>query len=137
MKILGYIKTHQQIIILVIGYILVAGLAFGVGRISATSLTPPEIRVEEAFVPLNHTANIGAGQSGAITPPGPNPTPMPNPPAATPADCKPGQIKGNIGSGASRVYHIPGGSFYNRTKAEACFNTEAEAQAAGFRKSNT
>ena len=44
-------------------------------------------------------------------------------------------VKGNI-SATSKIYHVAGGAFYARTKAEQCFNTEAEAQAAGFRKSS-
>lgn len=43
-------------------------------------------------------------------------------------------IKGNI-SGKNKIYHLPGGSFYARTQAEMCFQTEAEAKTAGFRKS--
>ncbi len=37
---------------------------------------------------------------------------------------------------SSRVYHLPGGAFYDRTNAAVCFNTEAEAVAAGYRKSS-
>jgi hypothetical protein len=44
-------------------------------------------------------------------------------------------IKGNISSKA-KIYHIKGGAFYDRTNPEQCFNTEAEAQAAGFKKSS-
>ncbi len=44
-------------------------------------------------------------------------------------------IKGNI-SGTSKTYHIPGGSFYDRTTPEMCFATESEAQSAGFAKSS-
>lgn len=40
-------------------------------------------------------------------------------------------IKGNANSG---IYHVPGASFYTRTKPEQCFATEAEAIAAGYRK---
>ena len=131
---LSLLKTHQQTVTLVIGYLLVAGLSFGLGRISAASQTAPEIKVEEAFLPPNYTtagdANQGQNASNNGGVPGKNPD------TTGPTDCKPGQIKGNIGSG-SRVYHMPGGSFYNRTKAEACFDTEAEAKAAGFRKSNS
>jgi hypothetical protein len=43
-------------------------------------------------------------------------------------------IKGNV-SKDSKIYHVPGGSFYNRVKPERCFQTEGEAKAAGFRKS--
>ncbi|WP_168188726.1 hypothetical protein [Thermoflavimicrobium daqui] len=44
------------------------------------------------------------------------------------------RIKGNIGSNG-KIYHVPGGKYYARTKAEECFDTEAEARAAGFRPS--
>ncbi|PIR96150.1 MAG: hypothetical protein COT92_02740 [Candidatus Doudnabacteria bacterium CG10_big_fil_rev_8_21_14_0_10_42_18] len=44
-------------------------------------------------------------------------------------------IKGNVSS-SGLIYHVKGGSFYDRTDPEMCFNTEAEAQAAGFRKSS-
>ncbi len=50
---------------------------------------------------------------------------------STSADCF---VKGNV-SKDSKIYHVLGGSFYNRVKPEQCFQTEAEAQAAGFRKS--
>jgi hypothetical protein len=139
MKPTDLLKTHQQKIALIIGYSLVAGLAFGMGRISATSQAAPEIKVEEAFVPLNNTSELAGDQSknGNNPQPAPGPSPIPGPsPAPTPngsvpADCG-GKIKGNI-SGSNKVYHKPGGSSYNRTKPEACFTTEAEAQAAGFR----
>ncbi len=44
-------------------------------------------------------------------------------------------IKGNIAADGRKIYHVPGGASYNRLKSpKACFNTEAEAQAAGFEK---
>jgi hypothetical protein len=48
-------------------------------------------------------------------------------------DCK---VKGNIGSGNKKTYHVAGGAFYDRTNAEVCFATEAEASAAGFIKAS-
>jgi hypothetical protein len=45
------------------------------------------------------------------------------------------KIKGNISS-KSKIYHVPGGAFYDRTQEEMCFENEAEAQAAGFKKSS-
>jgi hypothetical protein len=45
-------------------------------------------------------------------------------------------VKGNISSTGKKIYHVKGGAFYDRTKAEECFNTEAEAVAAGFTKSS-
>jgi hypothetical protein len=134
-----FVKVRQQAIVLALGYLLVAVMAFGAGRISASGAGAPEIRVETAFLPPNDSVNSGLNQSGTTPNPGPGPAPLPVPgPNPVPAaqDCPAGQIKGNIGGSGSRVYHMPGGSFYNRTKAEQCFATEAEAQAAGFRKSS-
>lgn len=45
-------------------------------------------------------------------------------------------VKGNISSQGKKTYHVKGGSFYDRTNPEQCFNTEAEALAAGFIKSS-
>jgi len=49
-------------------------------------------------------------------------------------------IKGNISKAGERIYHVPGGSFYERTKidqgaGERWFCTEQEAPAAGWRRS--
>ncbi|MEX2453683.1 MAG: thermonuclease family protein [Rhodospirillaceae bacterium] len=62
--------------------------------------------------------------------------------AASPAAETAGKclIKGNIGKGNARIYHVPGGAFYERTridasKGEKLFCSEAEAQAAGWRRS--
>lgn len=46
-----------------------------------------------------------------------------------------GLIKGNINSKGEKIYHMPGGSYYDKTNPEAWFKTEIEAQAAGFRRS--
>lgn len=46
-----------------------------------------------------------------------------------------GLIKGNINSSGEKIYHLPGGAYYDNTKAEKWFKTEAEAQTAGFRPS--
>ena len=42
-------------------------------------------------------------------------------------------IKGNQGNNGW-IYHLPGMPFYERTKAEQMFCSEAEAQAAGYRR---
>jgi micrococcal nuclease len=44
-------------------------------------------------------------------------------------------IKGNITSTGKKIYHVPGGQYYQITKPEQTFCTEEEAQKAGFRKS--
>ncbi|KAB2952023.1 nuclease [Heliorestis acidaminivorans] len=44
-------------------------------------------------------------------------------------------IKGNINSKGEKIYHVPGGQFYEKTVPEAWFFTEEEARSAGFRAS--
>ncbi|MDR2996666.1 MAG: hypothetical protein LBU78_00940, partial [Microbacterium sp.] len=43
-------------------------------------------------------------------------------------------IKGNQGSNGW-IYHVPGGAYYAKTNPEECFRTEADAKAAGYRRS--
>ena len=51
----------------------------------------------------------------------------------TGATCPPGlPIKGNR---ESKIYHQPGGEFYEATRPEECFATPADAEAAGYRRS--
>jgi len=50
------------------------------------------------------------------------------------------RIKGNVSQRGERIYHGPGGRYYGRTqvdesKGERWFCTEAEARAAGWRRS--
>lgn len=65
----------------------------------------------------------------------PPPAPTTAPPASTVCI-----IKGNVSSRGERIYHVPGGQYYDRTridpsKGERMFCSEAEAQAAGWRRS--
>jgi hypothetical protein len=65
--------------------------------------------------------------------PAPPPAADNRPVTTASAPCRQGQIKANETSG---IYHVPGGALYARTTSKVrCFDTEAEAQAAGFRKS--
>jgi hypothetical protein len=126
MKLISYIKNNQQILILAVGYLLIAALGFSIGRISAVDFKSPEISVEEVFVaPLNNTQNLPVAQSETAA----------NNPANAGNSCN-GQIKGNISSKGEKIYHIPDGAFYDRTTPEMCFATEAEAKSGGFRKSS-
>ena len=67
---------------------------------------------------------------------------MPTQPARQAADDEgPGscQIKGNISAKGERIYHVPGQRSYNQTKispakGERWFCSEAQAQAAGWRR---
>lgn len=45
-------------------------------------------------------------------------------------------IKGNISSTGRKLYHVKGGASYNKVKPEQCFNSNQEAEAAGFLKAS-
>jgi hypothetical protein len=86
------------------------------------------------IVPILPTATATATPTISPTPkntPLPTYTPSPNPSCA---------IKGNVNRSGDKIYHVPGGAFYDRTdinpeEGDGWFCTEAEAQAAGFRRS--
>ena len=44
-------------------------------------------------------------------------------------------IKGNVKPNGEKIYHVPGGRYYDALKADMLFYTEEEAIEAGFRKS--
>jgi hypothetical protein len=58
--------------------------------------------------------------------------PRPTQPSAPSSGCL---IKGNHSRKGEWIYHLPGMPYYGRTRAEEMFCTEAEAQAAGYRRS--
>lgn len=74
-------------------------------------------------------------QPAALTPtPAPAPAPAPSQPNTNCA------IKGNVSSSGEKIYHIPGGQYYDKTqidtsKGERYFCSEQEATNAGWRKS--
>jgi micrococcal nuclease len=85
---------------------------------------------------------LGIWSSGCAGPVAPAPSPpapvapAPQPPVA-PQTCA---IKGNISSEGEKIYHVPGGAFYNQTqislsKGERWFCSESEAVGAGWRAS--
>lgn len=61
------------------------------------------------------------------------PDPTPEPPAIV--------VKGNISNSGEKIYHLPGGAYYDQVKidesaGEMFFESEQEAIDAGFRKSS-
>lgn len=116
-------KNHRQQIIFGFCFALIFLVGFGSGR--AEKEYRKEVRPKQ--LQLNNTIQT---------------TPPPAVPAASPVPVTTGMttsanciVKGNI-SGQNKIYHVKGGSFYERTQAEQCFATEQEAVAAGFRKSS-
>lgn len=81
-----------------------------------------------------NTPNFNTNQGQTTTTKNPEVAVEPNT-STNPSNNEACYIKGNISS-KTKIYHMPGGSFYERTDPEMCFNSEGEAQAAGFTKSS-
>lgn len=88
---------------------------------------PPNVRYVEVFKALQASAREGRrGLWGLST----------EQTTTAPPLNTTGKIKGNINSQGEKIYHVPGGAYYDITEAEEYFDTEEEAQAAGYRKSS-
>lgn len=115
------IKNEDKII-LAIGFILVAVLSFGAGKLS---------EVYRAQTPIVFQDNPNCAKNQALTNETANKT-AENQNKDMISETQ-GQI---IGNKNSKIYHLPGGSSYNKVSAEnrVYFTTEEEAQKAGYRK---
>lgn len=84
------------------------------------------------------SARLGIWGSACVAPAAPVPVaPAPPKPPAASGACV---IKGNISSEGEKIYHVPGGAFYDETqisisKGERWFCSESEALNAGWRSS--
>ncbi|MEM1332385.1 MAG: nuclease, partial [Actinomycetota bacterium] len=67
-------------------------------------------------------ARSGAGEGGWVEPDDDGACPISHP------------IKANDNSG---IFHVPGGRFYERTKAERCYADETGAEADGYRRAKS
>ncbi len=109
--------------------ILIQAGSFGMGMYTAHTYWIPK---SQPLSTVNYTTNQDEAKNLEI-PSKDSPASATTPNSLDLDNCT--SVKGNI-SGTSKTYHIPGGSFYDRTTPEMCFATEAEAQSAGFAKSS-
>lgn len=121
------ISQNRVALILGAGYILVFGLGFGVGKYDQAW--------QKHITRLQANYNTRAASSTKVNEAlfADEPAVFAETVAGTTTPCV---IKGNISTNGKKIYHVPGGSFYNRVNPEQCFLTEAEARAAGFVKSS-
>jgi hypothetical protein len=114
------ISAYQQKIALGLGFVAVAAIGFYGGR-SINSKPLNDAQLPSVSATTNYTQIEPPAQTVAT----------PETSSGT-FDCE-GKIKGS----STHKYHVPGGAFYKKTtKPIACFDTEAEAIAAGFVKSS-
>jgi len=136
---IDFLTKNQQKVAIFTGYIIVFMLAFGLGRVTVLRPDPPEIRIEEpdSLTQANSSGEIQGAQSqnspAGAAPPAVESSPQSAIPGFAPVA---GSCSGHIKGSSSKIYHLPGGAFYDRTtKPARCFYTTAEAESAGFRKS--
>lgn len=103
------------------------------------STFPPDVKHAELFASLQTEAReAGRGLWGAVCT---SPAPVPVDGGCEYSGTSEPVIKGNISqSTGERIYHVPGGEFYDKTvideaAGETWFCSEADAIAAGWRKS--
>jgi endonuclease YncB( thermonuclease family) len=82
---------------------------------------PEEWRAEKAFQVDQASANSKAGQQRTL-------------PRAAPLASGSCHIKGNRNRKGQWIYHLPGMPYYDATRPEEWFCTEAQARAAGYRR---
>lgn len=121
------LAKNENGIILIIGFILVAFLSFGAGKLSETYHPQTPIIFQDA--PRTNAVNNTVGVArDAIN----------NQAVSASAKDSGVQTQGKIiGNKNSMIYHVPGGAFYNKIGEQnrIYFNSEQEAQSAGYRKS--
>jgi hypothetical protein len=129
-EIKNWIEENKQNVILVICFVLVFIIGFGAGRFNQ-ELSGRKIK-SETQTNYNTKPAAQATQAKeegiATTPPE---TVSAEKVLGTAAN-KSCPVKGNP---TSKIYHLPGGAFYEVLKSFHCFNSEAEAKAAGYKKS--
>lgn len=123
-------KENKDKLVLGLSFVLIFIVGFGAGNYVR------ETRRETYKVQTNYTTvTAKKPAAGAVTAQKTDAIASTSSPANN-APASACVIKGNISTAGKKIYHIKGGAFYERTKAEMCFNTEAEALAAGFIKSS-
>lgn len=127
----SFIKVRSAVLI-----ILVQVITFGTGLYAGYKFISKPDNTQAVDLQNNYSQNIP--QTPVNLPANNQEQPRPAQPTnqtpASSAECR--GIKGNISSGKSKIYHLPGGAFYDRTDAEMCFESEQQAINAGFVKSS-
>lgn len=134
------LKDNKQRVMFALGSLIIFLLGFGTGR-GYTAVNPARPSANSNYATKQQKTPQAAEkslQNSEEKKTSTDPASKDKRTSATDSKPQPGQpcpVKGNISS-TSKIYHVKGGAFYNRVAPEQCFNTEAEAKAAGFRKSS-
>ncbi len=123
------IVENKEKVVLACCAILIFIVGFGTGR---AEHEVKKTNKNQAYYTTKSSAIKTAGEEGNVAPISSTPVPV-----QSTADSKVDQTNCPIKGTSSKIYHLAGGAFYDRiTSPVACFSTEAEAVAAGYRKSS-
>ncbi len=118
------IEENKKRVVFGVCAVLLFIVGFGTGRAEREFRKTPTVQT-------NYTTKTPENKGGD------DPVNITAEPPITPSTTGSTLLSCNIKGTSSRIYHLPGGAFYERITAPvACFETEAEAQAAGYRKSS-
>lgn len=134
-------RDNRPYIIGVAAFVVIFFVGVGVGKLTRnsapkTSSNYSNYSTKEAQVaekPLTATGKTAEAVQEKPADPAPAVAAIVSPEVLGASTNGPCLIKGT----KSKIYHLKGGTFYDRvTKPVACFKTEDEAKAAGYRKSS-
>ncbi|MEM9518008.1 MAG: hypothetical protein AAGA37_01685 [Actinomycetota bacterium] len=131
----------------------VAAFIYGLVRSASRKPTPPASGVanweplvdQEPLAPRTGPVAFVETESETATEPAVAPETATEPAATDAAGAKSGWIEPDADGGCpvshpikgndqSKIFHVPGGMSYDRTKAERCYSDETSAEADGYRK---
>jgi len=122
-------KENKQQLVIAVCFVLVFIVGFGSGRYERG------FRREKIKPQNNYTTNATEKPAVKEIQTAVNPVQQGTVMSASSTQEQSCVVKGNISASSRKIYHVSGGAFYKTVKPEQCFNTEAEAIAAGYVKS--
>jgi len=135
------LKNYEEIkkrVVLLGGFVLMFLVGFGTGnyvKYKTPTSSPNNYTtktVDKPFLSPPAGENKSQPSTSTLTTSASTTTVTTSKPILDPNNCP---IKGNVSSDGRKLYHVSGQQSYKRlTHMTSCFNTEAEAEAAGFTK---
>jgi hypothetical protein len=125
-----FLIKHRPQFYLAGAFILIFFVGVGTGKLGAAEpKASPASYSNYSTKPLSTTPSP-TPQVAGVAAPIVSPSPVEATAAEPVGECV---VKGTA---SSKIYHMSGGAFYERLKNPRCFKSEADAIAAGFRKSS-
>jgi flagellar basal body-associated protein FliL len=126
-------KSNQKVLIIIFGYVVIFFVGFGSGSfVKVSKQKTNKVYSNNSIITDKKPENKALQTQAQPQTENADSVLKPTKTETVKSDCL---IKGNIASGGKKIYHLKTGAYYQKVKAEMCFNTEDEAKQAGFTKS--